>query len=242
MEYLLILIIIAFATVSYYIQKKDMELLCSVTSPKRGTRAERRLIIRMLRNGVHPKAIFHDLYLQKNNGNYSQIDIVVATPQGLISIEVKKYSGWLFGSEYQKYWTQILNYGQEKYRFYNPIKQNEGHIKALREQSEQFDKLPIYNIVLFAGDCTLKDVSYNSRGVFVGYDSNIMRIINSVNQLNIANYTDKKEIYRVLKNAVRNGDNVDIVTSHIAKVRRYSINQPEPSINLMINWRRFFRF
>ena len=121
-----------------------MELLCSVSSPERGTEAERRLVIKMLKKGVHPKAIFHDLYLRKKNGEYSQIDIVVATPQGLIAIEVKDYSGWIFGNERQKYWTQILNYGKEKYRFYNPIMQNAGHIKALQEQSEQFASLPIY--------------------------------------------------------------------------------------------------
>lgn len=117
----------------------------------RGTRAERRLVISMLRWGVHPKAIFHDLYLQKRNGEFSQIDIMVATPQGLLAIEVKDYSGWLFGNEKQRYWTQVLNYGKEKYRFYNPIMQNAGHIKALREQSEQFAHLPIFNVVLFAG-------------------------------------------------------------------------------------------
>lgn len=111
-----------------------MKLLRSVSSPNRGTGAERRLVIRMLRRGVHPKAIFHDLYLQKRNGEFAQIDIVVATPQGLLAIEVKDYSGWLFGNEKQRYWTQVLNYGKEKYRFYNPIMQNAGHIKALRRE------------------------------------------------------------------------------------------------------------
>lgn len=97
----------------------------------------------MLKKGVHPKAIFHDLYLKRKSESYSQIDLVVATPQGLVAIEVKDYSGWLFGSERQRYWTQILNYGKEKYRFYNPIMQNAGHIKALKEQSPQFAQLPI---------------------------------------------------------------------------------------------------
>ena len=79
-----------------------MKLLCSVSSPTRGTKAERKLIIKMLKKGVHPKAIFHDLYLKRKSGSYSQIDLVVATPQGLVVIEVKDYSGWLFGSERQR--------------------------------------------------------------------------------------------------------------------------------------------
>ena len=39
-----------------------------MSSPTRGTKAERKLIIKMLKKGVHPKAIFHDLYVKKKNG------------------------------------------------------------------------------------------------------------------------------------------------------------------------------
>lgn len=42
----------------------------------------------MLKKGVHPKAIFHDLYVKTKSGGYSQIDLVVATPQGLVLIEI----------------------------------------------------------------------------------------------------------------------------------------------------------
>lgn len=65
MEYLLLLLLILVSVVSYFIHRKNMKLLCSVSSPTRGTRAERKLIIKMLRKGVHPKAIFHDLYVKK---------------------------------------------------------------------------------------------------------------------------------------------------------------------------------
>lgn len=101
--FIVIIIVISAVIALYFIHKKNMELLCSVSSPERGTRAERRLI-RMLRNGVHPKAIFHDLYVRKRNGEFSQIDLVVATPQGVVAIEVKDYSGWIFGNENQKYY------------------------------------------------------------------------------------------------------------------------------------------
>ena len=108
MEYIVIILILGCVVISYLHHRQNMKLLHSVSSPNRGTGAERRLVIRMLRRGVHPKAIFHDLYLQKRNGEFAQIDIVVATPQGLLAIEVKDYSGWLFGNEKQRYWTQVL--------------------------------------------------------------------------------------------------------------------------------------
>lgn len=221
MQYVfLVLIVLICIVISYLYHRQNMKLLCSVSSPNRGTYAERRLVIRMLKEGVHPKAIFHDLYLQKKNGEFSQIDIVVATPQGLLAIEVKDYSGWIFGNEKQKYWTQILNYGKKKYRFYNPIMQNAGHIKALREQSVQIASLPIFNIVLFAGNCTLKNVNYTAVDTYVGYGRNIKYILNKVGEGAVADYSDKKEVARLLRKAVNNGDKPEIVAAHIASVQR----------------------
>ena len=226
MEYMIVILILVCVVVSYLRYRQNMKLLRTVSSPDRGTRAERRLVVRMLRKGVHPKAIFHDLYLQKKSGEFSQIDIVVATPQGLLAIEVKDYSGWLFGNEKQKYWTQILNHGKEKHRFYNPIMQNAGHIKSLREQSEQLARLPIFNVVLFAGNCRLKNVNYCSDNIFVGYVGNISYVLKMIAEYSLAQYTDKREIVHLLHEAVENGNNPSIVANHIASVQRISIDKP----------------
>lgn len=246
MEYLLIFLITLVFVISYFIHRKNMKLLRLVSSPKRGTKAERKLIIKMLKKGVHPKAIFHDLYVQKKNGEFSQIDVVVAAPQGLLAIEVKDYSGWLFGNEKQRYWTQILNFGQEKYKFYNPVMQNAGHIKALRELSEQFTNLPIFNIVLFAGNCTLKEVNYSAHNTFVGYINNITHVLKKVSELYSAKYTDKKEVASLLRGAVENGNNPEIVARHMASVQKKSVVTPKPKINrysrlIRINWRQLIK-
>mgnify|MGYP003292999584 CR=1 FL=1 len=246
MGYIVVILVLIVIVIQYLNYKRNMELLSSVSTPERGTRAERRLIIKLQKLGVHPKAIFHDLYLQKNNGEYTQIDLIVATPQGLITIEVKDYSGWIFGNENQKYWTQLLNYGKEKYRFYNPIKQNEGHIKALQEQSLQFANLPIFNVVLFAGNCTLKDVTYISANTYVGYDNDIAYILNKISELDLAVYTDKREVASSLRRAVNNGDNQEIVSNHLFTTRRNSVGTPPPKIDYTIDIfrfnRRLFRF
>lgn len=247
MNYVVILFLLICIVFSILHHLQNMKLLRSVSSPNRGTRAERKLIIRLLKMGVHPKAVFHDLYLKKRNGEYSQIDIVVATPQGLLVIEVKDYSGWLFGNEKQKYWTQILNYGKEKYRFYNPLMQNYGHIKALRAKSEQFACLPIFNIVLFAGNCTLKDVSYTSDDMFVGYVNNIDFIFDTLKRFSAAKYLDKRKVVSLLREAVDNGNNPSIVAGHIASVQRLKMMQPQPVIRWglgfpLFNRRRFIRF
>lgn len=104
-----------------HIKQEERKLIEKVTPITRGERSERKVILELLKAGINPKAIFHDLYIQKPNGEYTQVDVAVATKAGIIVFEVKDYSGWIFGNEHQKYWTQILAYGKEKHRFYNPV-------------------------------------------------------------------------------------------------------------------------
>lgn len=63
----------------------------------------------------------------------------------------------------------------------------------------------------------------------------------------LAQYTDKREVARILHQAVENGDNPNIVVSHIASVQRKAVRQPHPTISwnpqiFRINWRRFIRY
>ena len=84
-------------------KRKERELIEQVTPITRGEWSERTVVLKLLKMGINPRAIFHDLYIQKPNGEYTQIDVAVATKTGIIVFEVKDYSGWIFGSEHQKY-------------------------------------------------------------------------------------------------------------------------------------------
>lgn len=110
------------------IRQENIDLISKVTPIFRGTQSERLLILTLLKYGINSGAIFHDLYVYKPDGKTSQIDVVVATSVGIIVFEVKDYSGWIYGKGNQQKWTQVLSYGREKYRFYNPILQNKSHI------------------------------------------------------------------------------------------------------------------
>lgn len=123
---------------------RDKKLLETVTKSNRGTRTERALVLKLLRNGIPAQTIFHDLYVKKYDNNFSQIDLVVATKVGIIVIEVKDYSGWIFGAGHNSQWTQVLAYGKRKYRLYNPIMQNSKHISDLRKRLRQFETVPFY--------------------------------------------------------------------------------------------------
>ena len=73
--------------------KHRRELISSVTPLDRGTESERDLVYRLLKSGIPAKTIFHDLLIDRGNGEYSQIDVVVPTKIGILVFEVKDYSG-----------------------------------------------------------------------------------------------------------------------------------------------------
>ncbi|MHB8108634.1 MAG: nuclease-related domain-containing protein [Syntrophorhabdaceae bacterium] len=95
---------------------------------------------------------FHDVVLKTDNGT-TQIDHIVVSMYGIFVIEIKNYSGWIYGDEEQPLWTQVL-YGSKK-RFQNPLHQNYKHTMELsRTVGVPHEK--IHSIVFFIGESTFK--------------------------------------------------------------------------------------
>ena len=179
-----------------------MQLLETVTPRNRGEWSERKTVLKLLKMGIDHRAIFHDCYIRKASGAYTQVDLVVATSQGLLAFEIKDYSGWIFGHFRQRYWTQVLAYGKEKHRFYNPIMQNNGHIQALRDNLSHNPGIPIYSIIVFYGNSTLKDVTIGSGNDYLIYPNDIKSVVRNIMSRPVANFGDKHEIMNVLTQAV----------------------------------------
>ena len=240
------IIILAIGCFLLWKHHKDMLLLETVTPRNRGEWSERKTILKMLKMGIDHRAIFHDCYIRKPNGSYTQVDLAVATSQGLIVFEIKDYSGWIFGHYRQKYWTQVLAYGKEKHRFYNPIMQNNGHIQAIRNNLPCNPNIPIYSIIVFFGSSTLKNVTISSDNDFLIYPNEIQRTVSSIMSRPPANFGDKHEIMSVFKQAVTNGCNSEVVSSQMMAAARAAQNRPQSSYNYSFNpftmLRRFGRY
>lgn len=202
-------------------QERETALLKSVTDVDRGDWAERKTVLTLLNLGLKPTAIFHDLYVKVGEGRYSQIDLVVATKVGILVFEIKDYSGWIFGKGSQSYWTQVLAYGEEKHRFYNPIKQNQKHISVLRDRLLKYAEVPFYSIVVFYGNCLLKDVSEIPPATYILYASELSSYLSKLlEEKPIAYYKDKIGVVQVLKQAVLNGARDDVRQKHIENISK----------------------
>ena len=112
------------------------------------------------------REFIHNCYLPSEKG-FTEIDLLMIHETGLYVVESKNYSGWIFGDEKQKEWTQIIAGGKKKNRFYNPIWQNAGHIKALKAFFNEYQDVPIYSLIVFSERCELKKVTFQSENVFV---------------------------------------------------------------------------
>lgn len=78
------------------------------------------------------RAVFRNVLVPRASGptSESEVDVLMIHETGIYVMESKNYAGWIFGGAEQRQWTQTLE-GGHKNRFYNPIIQNQAHVKAL---------------------------------------------------------------------------------------------------------------
>lgn len=152
-----------------------------------------------------------NLYVPRDNGKTSEIDVIMFHPKGLFVIESKNYSGWIFGNESNKQWTQTLPVGRRrshKEHFYNPIMQNATHIRAIRKHID--DTIPIYSVIAFSDNCTLKNVTVKSNVIVTYYGELKKEIKLKLSEIN--NYAITPELMDETYNKLSQYANVDDYT------------------------------
>lgn len=97
--------------------------------------------------------VINNIMLQARNRT-TQIDHVVVSNYGIFVIETKNYQGWILGNEFDDYWTQVIFKRKEK--LHNPIKQNYGHIQALKDALSEYTDVNYFSIVAFTTKADLK--------------------------------------------------------------------------------------
>lgn len=99
--------------------------------------------------------VISNLLIRGADGQTSQIDHVVISCYGVFVIEVKNYQGYIFGKDSDLYWTVVLN-KHSRHKMYNPIRQNDGHVKALKAVLQDSPGHLFRPIVVFTRSATLK--------------------------------------------------------------------------------------
>ncbi len=151
--------------------------------------------------------ILTNLYIVNKDNESTEIDIVMIHKTGIYIFESKNFSGGIYGNYKDKYWTQALGYYHNC--FYNPILQNEKHIKYIDDLFNGRFKNNIYSFVVFSDRCRLKKVKY-SGDVRVVRRSNLVRNIRKriVNTTNLLSKDDLMTIYNELRKYINASDTV----------------------------------
>lgn len=167
--------------------------------------------------------VLRNVYLPKDNGETSEIDVVFITQKGIFVFESKNYSGWIFGDEKGKYWTAMLP-NKQKNQFYNPIMQNRTHLKWMR--SFVGDEIPLFSIIAFSERCELKKVTVYSEDVKVIKRDLTYATVRSIWDKNPDKVSEDKinELYEQLKKLT----NIDeaVKAAHIENIEKKYKQQP----------------
>lgn len=143
-----------------------------------------------------------NMLIPKQSGGTTEIDVLMICSKGLFVFECKNYSGWIFGHEAQRNWTQTLPQGRgrcHKEYFYNPIMQNASHIRHLKNLVDR--NVPMHSIIVFSDRCVLKDITIKSNNVSVINHYSVTSVVAEIrNQTQAEIYTETEinDIYNEL--------------------------------------------
>lgn len=164
------------------------------------------------------KSLLTNVYIPKRDGTTTEIDLIMLSPTGIYVFESKNYSGWIFGKENSRYWTQTLE-SRQKNKFFNPIWQNKGHITALKNLLDIDEDNMYKSYIIFSERCKLKKLEVNSTDVKIIKRNDLLKAIKEdiKNSPTIINADRLLEIYSKL-NKYSNVDE-SIKVKHIKDVK-----------------------
>lgn len=97
--------------------------------------------------------ILMNLQIPTGDGRTTEIDLLLIHETGLYVFEIKHYKGTIYGKTSDQKWTQYFRTAPNSH-FYNPILQNQYHIKALQKM---FPDIPIHSLIVFTSpECDLR--------------------------------------------------------------------------------------
>lgn len=202
--------------------------LAATKAKRRGKRGEKKvsnILEEYLKD--HKGYVINDVIIANLKGKTSQIDHILFTPYAIFVIETKNYSGRIYGSPNQQYWTQVLKSESirpnsyrpirthvTKNQMFNPILQNRTHCSRIGGILNQ--KYGIISCIVFAQNNTeyikncenyvhnLNDLlSYLNRYTRVVFnDQQLLDMYNKINEYKIHPIcTEQEHINRVRRDS-----------------------------------------
>jgi hypothetical protein len=200
-----LMVIFAIALIAYFIQRNTYMNSEYYTLTQTSFNTLRRdkgltgeyLICKYLSSLEGKKRFLINCYIPKDNNTTTEIDIILLHSSGIYVFESKNYSGWIFGSESQQQWTQTFQ-SRKKERFYNPIMQNNTHIKWLMRLLPEFDISVFHSVIVFSERCELKKIDVTSNRHSVIKRNYLLRTVNETAKQQMLTDDNIEKVYQKL--------------------------------------------
>jgi len=175
-------------------------------------------------------------YLDKSNGETTEVDVMMIHKSGIYVFESKNYSGWIFGNEKSKTWTQTLPQGKKSHKEHslNPIMQNKLHIKWL-VNTLKTEEIPIHSIIVFSERCTLKKVEVTSPNIKVIKRGNVKAVVAKID-LETNSLINDSEINRIYDKLYPYTQvSSDTKMKHVQNIQEHLENHEVPEVIAEVN-------
>ncbi len=161
--------------------------------------------------------VFTNIYLDNVNTETTEIDVLAVSEKGVYVFEVKNYSGYIYGSERDKHWTQVLN-KWTKNKFYNPLRQNYAHSKAVENYLE-ISNDSVIPVIVFSNNSKLSKINVGVNQKVFQYNE-AMKFVrrNEKNSDNVFSTDENKEFLIKLFDKCNMSE--DVKNKHIEDVKR----------------------
>ena len=103
--------------------------------------------------------VLRNLYVPYRDAT-TELDIVMVHETGIFVFESKNYRGWIYGGMNDLNWTQAFPNRRTR-PFYNPVRQNRNHIKALSQYLNMPSRF-FRSCIVFSDGCELRKVPESS--------------------------------------------------------------------------------
>lgn len=147
-----IIFVLAFILMLYFIATLISKLTTYIKQLVIGKIGERR-IVKLIKKSKVKGYILTNLYVPHRN-HLTEIDAVFVSERGIFVIESKNYKGRIYGDVNQKSWMQVLG-SNTKYYFYNPVKQNISHSRAIGKLIKPYDN-KLRTVIVFGNQARLR--------------------------------------------------------------------------------------
>lgn len=191
------------------------------------------LIYAYLRKITGNRQFLFNTYLPKSNGETTEVDVIMIHGSGIYVFESKNYSGWIFGKESQRQWTMTLPSGKksQKFRFLNPIMQNETHIKWLKVSLSDYEGIPYHSVIVFSERCTLKKIELTDNKAVVIKRDSVKRCVEKISTQTgeVLSAQQVQEIYIKLYPCTQVSD--EFKQKHIDDIKK---DKPSPEVEAFV--------